>query len=147
MTNEDYMQPQLRWAAQTRADAGAPAGMMTDGRPVSNGELAVVARRLIQRRRLRDSILGPTLLAEPGWDILLELMLAELKGTQLSKSVIGFEAAIPTTTALRWIQRLEEEGLVEHSRDPRDRRRSFVRLTSQGSVQMQRFLSMIATSL
>ena len=31
--------------------------------------------------------------------------------------------------------------------DPRDRRRSFVRLTSQGSVQMQRFLSMIATSL
>ena len=45
-------------------------------------------------------------------------------------------AAVPTTTALRWLALLEERGLIVREADPTDARRIFVRLSADAYARM-----------
>lgn len=105
------------------------------------GESYLVAKALYELRRRRDAA-NPVkgLFGEPGWDILLDLYLARHRNEQLQVSSVCIEAGVPSTTILRWISRLEREGLVYRVTDRGDARRRYVRLTQEGHSLMQRVL-------
>lgn len=87
----------------------------------------------LRRRRRREQKFKLNYFGDPAWDILLELERAQRLGHQLAVTDIGVEPQIPLTTVLRYLARLDEDGLIDRRTDPRDRRRIFVSLTSEGN--------------
>lgn len=94
------------------------------------------ARLTYRGRRSRTLFFEESLFGEPAWDLLLDLFIAakERKRVPVTSACIG--AAVPTTTALRWLAILEERGLVIREADPTDARRIFVRLTADAYGKM-----------
>lgn len=86
-------------------------------------------RAIVRARRLRDGHFPEGLFADPAWDILLDLIAARLERKQVTVSSLCIAAAVPPTTALRWISVLTERGLLVRSRDSADRRRAYVELS------------------
>lgn len=96
-----------------------------------------LAREHYQSRRRRDKIFGSEgLFGEPGWDILLDLFIAAKEGRRISVMSACIGAAVPSTTALRWISALEREGLLLRQDDPNDARRTYVDLSPRGYMAM-----------
>ena len=93
-------------------------------------------------RRRRDVLAGiGGLFGEPGWDILLDVYVAQKSRLAMQVSSVCLEAGVPSTTILRWLSRLEGEGLIYRTSDNVDARRRFVRLTEAGEAMMTRILS------
>ena len=69
--------------------------------------------------------------ADPAWDIMLDLFAADLEQRRVSVSSACLAAAVPPTTALRWLKKLEEEQLIQRSIDPLDRRRVYLSLRTE----------------
>jgi DNA-binding MarR family transcriptional regulator len=105
-----------------------PSALCTDLHVVTQVE------HYLRARRRRESLFPTDLFADPAWDILLELFVAEKKGVGVSISSACIASAVPPTTALRWIARLEELGLVIRRADARDARRSWLRLSRDASA-------------
>jgi hypothetical protein len=93
-------------------------------------------RAHIKARRLRDRFFDPELFADPAWDMLLDLSAARLEGRQVSVSSLCIAAAVPTTTALRWIKALVDRGLFLRESDPADARRAFIGMESGTADRM-----------
>jgi len=110
-----------------------------EARPVSASEI----RQAIRARRLRDQYLGAGLFEDPAWDMLLDLFAAELERAQVSVSSLCIAAAVAPTTALRWIGRLTEAGLLAREPDPFDRRRAFMVLSDRAREGMQGYCSAV----
>ncbi|MBF9150198.1 MarR family transcriptional regulator [Novosphingobium jiangmenense] len=113
--------------------------------PKDNPSWADLARSAYRDRRRRSNIFGdPTLFGEPAWDILLDLFIAakERKRLPVTSACIG--AAVPATTALRWLTVLEEKGLIVRENDLSDARRVFVRLSSDGYEKMVSYFAEMA---
>lgn len=110
----------------------APAG---DAATIDPGQV----RALIRARRLREQFFDREMLGEPGWDILLDLFAAEQEGLRVSVSSLCIAAAVPPTTALRWITGMTEAGMLQRHADPRDRRRAFITLAETASVAMRNY--------
>lgn len=102
------------------------------------------AQHLLAARRHRDSLFGEGLFGEPGWDIVLELYVAGMRHTRYSLSKVGGNQGLPSTTVLRWINKLEEVGLVYREPDPTNGRRVFVMLTDRGFDLMSAHLDALA---
>lgn len=98
-------------------------------------------RRLLRLRRLRDNYFDGTLFADPAWDMLLDLMAARLEQAQVAVSSLCIAAAVPPTTALRWIKAMTDNGMFERCADPDDGRRIFIRLSDPAAALMTRYLS------
>ena len=98
---------------------------------------AAEVRRAIRARRLRDQHFGSGLFEDPAWDILLDLFAADLEGSQVSVSSLCIAASVAPTTALRWIARLTDSGLLERHPDPFDRRRAFLELSPAAARTMR----------
>lgn len=112
----------------------------TDDDAVSGHKVhAHQVRALLRARRLRDQILAPDLFADPAWDILLDLLAARLENNRVSVSSLCIAAAVPPTTALRWIRQLTDRGLLERQADPRDGRRIFIGLSDAGYAALIRW--------
>jgi DNA-binding MarR family transcriptional regulator len=94
---------------------------------------------LIQARRTRARYLTPELFADPAWDILLDLLRAEIAHERVSVSSACIAAAVPATTGLRWLKALEQQGLVVRHRDLLDARRTYVTLSSDTSMALRRY--------
>ncbi|MCY1671546.1 winged helix DNA-binding protein [Novosphingobium sp. SL115] len=105
-------------------------------------ELARNAYR--ERRRRADVFKDQTLFGEPAWDIMLDLFIAakERKRLPVTSACIG--AAVPATTALRWLTVLEEKGLIVRENDTADARRVFVRLSAEGYEKMVGYFAEVA---
>jgi len=67
-------------------------------------------RWLLDLRRERAELFGDGLFEEPAWDILLELLAAELAGRRLTLEDLARNA--PKSTVARWVAALEERRLV-----------------------------------
>lgn len=117
--------------------------------PLAAGAAPVRAadiRNAIRARRLRDQHFVPGLFEDPAWDMLLDLYAAELEGAQVSVSSLCIAAAVPPTTALRWIGRMTDTGLFERRPDPFDRRRAFLGLTAAARDKMDRYFAALAAA-
>lgn len=104
-------------------------------------------REVIKRRRARELCFPAGLFADPAWDILLDLTVARIERQDLSVTDVCVAAAVPQTTALRWIGTLEREGLIDRTPDPRDSRRVIVRLSGDGWERMERYLRVTGIGL
>lgn len=105
------------------------------------------ARRTYRNRRTRGTLFGDeTLFGEPAWDILLDLFIAAKEGKRVPVTSACIGAAVPTTTALRWLAILEERGLVLREADPSDARRIFVRLSTDAYSKLVGYFAQAASA-
>lgn len=102
--------------------------------------LLAAAREEVRRRSDRRLVLGPDLLAEPAWDMMLDLYIARATGRRVAVSSLCVAADVPITTALRWIRTLERSGFLVRERDRVDRRRSFVDLSASACEKIELLL-------
>lgn len=104
-----------------------------------NSEHVNRIEKILRLRRKRERLFDMNLFADAPWDMLLELYLSHLTARQISVSSLCFASGVPCTTALRWIQKLASDGLITKVADPRDGRRTFIELTTDGRVRMEQF--------
>lgn len=97
-------------------------------------------RNLIRARRARDQFFRSELFADPAWDMLLDLMAARLEHKRVSVSSLCIAAAVPATTALRWIKSMTDEGLFVRRADNNDGRRIFIDLSDRTAAAMSAYL-------
>ena len=102
-------------------------------------------REIIKLRRLREQFFPPDLFADPSWDILLDLKAAAQEGQRVSVSSLCIAAAVPPTTALRWISAMTESGMLLRRQDPADARRVFIELSPETSAKMDDFIVAVST--
>lgn len=103
-------------------------------------ELGHVAKAEINRRRQRYRFFPKDLFGEPNWDILLDAYVAYAEGRQISVSNSCIAANVPSTTALRYLGKLMDKGLLRIRKSESDRRVSFVSLTDTGIFVMEQYL-------
>ena len=72
---------------------------------------------------------------------LTNLLQAEIAQHRVPVSSLCIAAAVPATTALRWIKTMTEAGLFKRRADPHDGRRVFVELSPKASEAMRRYFS------
>jgi len=94
---------------------------------------AALIRSIIRARRLRDSYFKGDIFADPAWDMLLDLMAARLEKNRVAVSSLCIAAAVPPTTALRWIKTLTDRGLLVRCADPADGRRVYIELSDEAA--------------
>ena len=99
---------------------------------------------VIQARRLRAHFFDEELFADPAWDMMLDLFRAELCQRRIATSSLCVAAAVPATTALRWIKAMTEKGLFVRHDDPFDGRRVYIELAPDVSEALRRYFAKIA---
>lgn len=101
------------------------------------------AKNYYRKRRVREQMFGNSdLFADPAWDLLIDLFIAGEEGTQISVSSACIAAAVPGTTALRWINVLESRGYVSRFNDPLDARRINLSLSPTATERMRTYFDM-----
>ena len=98
-------------------------------------------RAVIRARRLRGRYFPDDMFADPAWDMLLDLLQAEISHLRVPVSSLCIAAAVPATTALRWLKTLVQEGLFVRRADPHDGRRVFVELAPDASTALRRYFA------
>lgn len=96
-------------------------------------------RAMIRARRMRANHLPADLFADPAWDMLLDLLQAEIVQHRVPVSSLCIAAAVPATTALRWIKAMTDRGLLVRRDDPHDGRRVFIEMASTTSAALRRY--------
>lgn len=103
-------------------------------------KLIEFASKLYHSRRLRNRFLHNSLLGEPVWDMLLALYCFSASGKALSVSGLCHSAGVPPTTALRWIQVMEQKRLIKRTKDWDDGRRTLLSLTPETKQLLDEYL-------
>jgi Winged helix DNA-binding domain len=98
-------------------------------------------RGVIRARRLRARYFPEDLFGDPAWDMLLDLLQAELAQLRVPVSSLCIAAAVPATTALRWLKTMVSQGLFVRRADPHDGRRVFVELAPEASNALRRYFA------
>ena len=109
-----------------------------------NAAAPLILRELIKLRRLRDRFFPPDLFADPAWDILLDLKAAAQEGQKVSVSSLCIAAAVPPTTALRWVTAMTDSGMLLRRQDPADARRVFIELSAETSAKLDDYFAAAA---
>lgn len=102
---------------------------------------AETVRSVIRARRLRARYFSEELFADPAWDMLLDLLQAEIAHLRVPVSSLCIAAAVPATTALRWLKTMVSNGLFVRRADPHDGRRVFVELAPETSIALRRYFA------
>lgn len=100
-----------------------------------------IVRSVIRARRLRGRYFSEDLFADPAWDMLLDLLQAEIAQLRVPVSSLCIAAAVPATTALRWLKSMTDKGIFVRRADPHDGRRVFVELSGESSLAMRRYFA------
>lgn len=152
---------ELRAIASTLEEPGELSGARLQGQPDradlvrtdlvragpygARSDKVGLARHIYAMRRRRAALLPDSgLFAEPAWDMLLDLYVAHADGKRLSVTDACIGAAVPVTTALRWLERLEAAGLLCRENDCRDGRRSYVAITPAARAALDDWLAQFA---
>jgi hypothetical protein len=128
-------------ARLSTASAGPPLSPATMAPPRADvpNVSAEALRTMIRARRLRGTYLPADLFADPAWDMLLDLLQAELVQHRVPVSSLCIAAAVPATTALRWIKSMTDCGLLVRRDDPHDGRRVFIEMAPATSAGLRRY--------
>lgn len=94
---------------------------------------------MLRQRRMREQFFPADMFADPAWDMLLDLYAARLERQPVSVSSLCIAAAVPATTALRWIKTMTDAGLFLREADPHDGRRIFIALADKSFDGMESY--------
>lgn len=100
-------------------------------------------RSVIRARRLRGRYFPDDLFADPAWDMLLDLLQAQISQLRVPVSSLCIAAAVPATTALRWLKSMTDMGIFVRRADPHDGRRVFVELSPGASFSLRRYFAAV----
>ncbi len=98
------------------------------------------ARRLIAERSSRFKHFDTHLFADPAWDIMLELFVAETENSEVPVTNLCYTSNVPDTTILRWIKLLCDQGLLVRHKDDVDKRRVLVHLSAHAREAMDLYV-------
>lgn len=143
----DRLQLQFRQLAECLR-GGVVEGETADSTVIDRPEAASeeTVRAVIRSRDQRGRFFPGYLFADPAWDMLIDLYAAKLAQHRVSVSSLCIASNVPATTALRWINALEAEGLVVRTSDNSDKRRHFVSLTEPGLRAMDGYFASVSGS-
>lgn len=103
--------------------------------------------QLLRARRGRNRFFNSQLFADPAWDMLLELYAAEVAQRRVSVTGLCIASGVPSTTALRCMDMLTQEGLIGRRRDPLDGRRKFVQLSAKAFEAMRNYFNSLPSDI
>lgn len=138
-------------AAQTilneiRIESGCDAFAVECPAPRTREATALeTAERAFSERRQRGAHFeNNQIFGEPAWDILLDLYIHQARNELVSmkSAIVGSGASM--STAVRWLEVLDKEGLIFFEYDPSDAMRGLLRLTPEGYESITRYLEAIA---
>ena len=124
--------------------APAPSDVMISRADLPDVKVSDI-RKIIQARRLRARYFGEELFADPAWDMMLDLLQAEIAQLRVPVSSLCIAAAVPSTTALRWLKTLVGQGLFLRRSDPHDGRRVFVELAPNTSRALRQYFGEVGS--
>lgn len=125
-------------STRRRLPLEADPGAEKAGAPEVTAELV---EWVISARRRRAHFFSADLFADPAWDMLLDLFEAEIRMRRVSVSSLCIAAAVPASTALRWINAMVKEGLFVRIPDPNDLRRIYIELSPEASKALRRYFA------
>jgi DNA-binding MarR family transcriptional regulator len=100
------------------------------------------ARRSLSRRKLRAAIFPETIFGEPAWEMLLELYTRGGENEPDVEALAELSGA-PATTALRWLDYLEEQQLIRRDVHPFNSQRPIVRLTEKARAVLDCYFAQV----
>lgn len=106
-----------------------------DGDNEDMPRLLKMALREASDRKIRRKVMKLDLLGGSTWDILLELYISRYNREEISSSSLAFAVGMPLTTAIRHVDILEKNGIVERTKI-KDERVTAIRLTARGFEKM-----------
>lgn len=128
--------------ARLSSGPGAPSSVRAVASAADLPPLSAdTVRSVIRARRLRSRYFAEDLFADPAWDMLLDLLQAEIAQLRVPVSSLCIAAAVPATTALRWLKTLVSQGIFVRRADPHDGRRVFVELGPEASQALRRYFA------
>lgn len=132
----------------TGYDVASAAGMAVQFSDATNWTaLQLSVRRARGLRDLRRKMLGADCFSGPAWDILLHMFESHVLQRRDTIGNVCDGTEIPATTALRWINRLEQLGMITLRDDHLDCRRRFAELSPTGVETMTKYFDGIAPHL
>jgi DNA-binding MarR family transcriptional regulator len=109
--------------------------------------LLALSDRICAARNRRPEFLAPELFSEPGWEMMIALFRADAAGHRMTVSSLCRASNGPDTTALRWLEKLTELGLVFRRKNPLDGRIVFIELEAAARNAIQSYLSEVWASM
>jgi hypothetical protein len=116
------------------AQAERNGDLAASGAP--EGDLLAAAREARERTRCREQVFGGALLAEPCWDLLLDLFIAAQEGRRLSITAACLALPVPRGTAERCIAHLADVGLISRETRPGDHGVVYLAPTDQSIAKL-----------
>lgn len=132
-----YAEMQRSEGAVPQSLAGGAVSFATAAR---NPGIAARINAYLTARRSRSTVLEGEWFADPVWDLMLDLLACQHSDRNVSISSACIAAAVPGTTALRWIDRLVTEGALVREDDPTDRRRSYLQLAPDVAARLENWV-------
>lgn len=105
--------------------------------------MAQLAEGILRQRRRRTDYFRASMFSEAGWDMLLELYVRDSCGASATAAQLLMAATTPTSTAARWLDYLEAEGLVVRRGHPLDPGTEFIELTDKAWQAMEAYLTAV----
>jgi DNA-binding MarR family transcriptional regulator len=98
-----------------------------------------LAKRIERQQQIKERNLGEELsrLGEPVWKILIQLFIATEERKNISVAEISDKISLPETTAIRYINILENIGYIVRPQHQPDPDHDQLRLTDRGLLMMQ----------
>ncbi|SER22685.1 DNA-binding transcriptional regulator, MarR family [Sphingobium sp. YR768] len=106
-----------------------------------------LARIMLRSRERRKHSFPSVTFGEPGWDMILQLYVAYCAGEVIDVSGLCGCTGVSKTTALRHLDRLAAQQLVERLDDSADGRRIFVQPSKTLLEQTEQWLDAASLSL
>lgn len=94
---------------------------------------------ILRRRADRNAAFGREIFSNAPWDILLALYSAYPSQCRESVGSVTIPSGVSRTTALRWLAKLEELGLICLNPDHLDGRRRYAELSDTGLKAMNKY--------
>ena len=123
---------------ESGGDAPGTTGIATS--PEQRQVLREHARKIRFSRELRGKSFDQNIFGEPAWEILLALYTIDCDQRRLNTQKLSKLANLALTTALRWLDYLEEQDLIGRKPNPFDQRTVTVELSDKGRAAMDHYL-------
>ena len=102
--------------------------------------LLMAARRIVELDKIRHNFFPAAIFGEPAWNILLALYLASSRADR-TVGRLGESSKVPLSTAIRWLDYLEAEGLVMLDSSAHEPQQREVHLTDKAYHALRSFLN------